>query len=366
MMTPRERYLTTMAHQRPDRIPAVYKARPEVDRAMMKYYDVDTLDEVHEILGTGGRASVGIGIHHEGWKDKPKKIKEGDWPGAGREYYWHDERTLENEWGLVQRIGSDGKYLEWISGPLVDAESADEYNWPTVDDLQEPPDLAETVQEYKDEGLFVTSGVSQPYKLCWQLRGMEQFLMDYLANPEFVNDMYDHIYGLWTEMGKRLVRAGVDMFCITGDIAMQDRIIMGADTWREYDKPRLAKMFGELRDINPDVHLYLHSDGDLTEIMDDLIEVGFDVIDPIQPECMDPIEVKERWGDEITLHGCGSLQKVLPFGTTEEVRDHVIELIEKCGYNGGLVLRVSNAIGFDVPVENVVTFFETVRDYRFD
>src|SRR6056297_169294 len=100
-MTDRERYLATMAHQRPDRIPAVYAARPEVDRAMMDYYGVESLDEVHEILGTSGRAGVGIGIEHAGWEEKPKQSREGDWPGAGREYYWHDERTFENEWGLV-------------------------------------------------------------------------------------------------------------------------------------------------------------------------------------------------------------------------------------------------------------------------
>ncbi|MFP3903307.1 MAG: uroporphyrinogen decarboxylase family protein [Armatimonadota bacterium] len=365
-MTPRERYLTTMAHRRPDRIPAVYAARPEVDRAMMEYYGVETLSEVHDILGTGGRAGVGLAIEHEGWDEKPKHSKDGDWPGAGRDYYWHDERTFENEWGVVQRIGADEKYVRWVSGPLVDADNPHEYPFPTVDDLREPPDLAETVQRYKDQGLFVTSGMTQPYKLCWQMRGMQQFLMDYLVNPDFVNALYDKIYGLWTEIGRRVVRAGVDMFSIGGDIAMQDRIIMGADTCRRYDKPRLAAMFSELKSINPDLHIFLHSDGDLTEIMDDLIEVGFDVIDPIQPECMDPVEVKRRWGDKITLHGCGSLQEVLPFGSVQDVKDHVIELIEKCGYNGGLVLRVSNAIGFDVPVENVVTFFETARDYRFD
>ena len=78
---------------------------------------------------------------------------------------------------------------------------------------------------------------------------------------------------------------------------------------------------------------------------------------------MDPFEVKRKWGDRIVLHGCGSLQKVLPFGTVVDVRKHVTDLIEQCGYNGGLVLRISNAIGFDVPLENTLAFFETARDY---
>ncbi len=365
-MTPRERILMTMAHQRPDRVPTVYAARGEVDRALMAYYGVDSTAEVCKILGADGWGSVGLYIRHYGWDAKPKQAKEGDWPGAGVQYYWHDDRTFEDEWGVVWRIGEDGKYIRWVSGPLQTLTDPDDYPFPTADDLVDDPQLAEKVREQKRQGLFVSAGVTQPYKLAWMLRGMEQWLMDYLLNPQFVNKLYDKIYSLWTEIGRRCVEAGVDMFRVGGDIAMQDRIIMGADTWRQFDKPRLAAMFAQLRSINPDLHIFLHSDGNLMEIMDDLIEVGFDVIDPIQPECMDPIEVKRRWGDRITLHGCGSLQRVLPFGTTEDVRNHVIELIDKCGYNGGLVLRVSNVIGFDVPIENVVTFFETARDYRFE
>ena len=144
---------------------------------------------------------------------------------------------------------------------------------------------------------------------------------------------------------------------------MQDRLIMGPDRWREIDKPRLAALIHTVKDIKPDIHIFIHSDGDLTAIMDDLIEIGFDIIDPIQPECMDPVEVKRKWGDKITLHGCGSLQHTLPFGSVEDVRNEVIRLIDHCGYNGGLVLRPSNTIGFDCPVENVVAFFGTARDY---
>jgi uroporphyrinogen decarboxylase len=207
------------------------------------------------------------------------------------------------------------------------------------------------------------AGVQTAYKHAWELRGMAQWLMDYLINPDFVNKVYDKLYNFMTEVGRRTVPAGIDIFGIGGDFAMQDRIIMGADTWRRFDKPRLKALFDELRAINPDLYLYQHCDGCLMEIMDDMVEIGFNIINPIQPECMDPFEVKRRWGDKITLHGCGSLQRVLPFGTANDVRNHVIELIEKCGYNGGLVLT-TNVIGFDVPVGNVVAFFETARDYR--
>jgi len=247
----------------------------------------------------------------------------------------------------------------------VDADDPDEWSYYTADDIIPDPDLPERVARLKADGRFVTAGVTQPYKTAWQARGMEDLLADYLLNPEFVEKLYDKIYAFETVKAEVAARAGVDMFGIGGDIAMQDRVIMGPDNWRRIDKPRLAALIATVKSVKPDTHIFIHSDGDLTEIMDDLIEIGFDVIDPIQPECMDPVEVKKRWGDRITLHGCGSLQRTLPFGTVADVRDEVVGLIENCGRNGGLVLRVSNAIGFDCPLENVLAFFEAARDYRW-
>jgi len=212
--------------------------------------------------------------------------------------------------------------------------------------------------------MFVRSFIPNPYKVGWYLRGMENLLADYVGNPGYVRALYDRICLFYTQMLEAYTRAGVDMVGIEGDIAMQDRIIMGPQRWRAIDKPRLAAMIRACKRINPDVYVFFHSDGDLTELMPDLIEIGFDVIDSMQPECMDILAIKREFGDRCTLHGCGSLQKVLPFGTPEECKAEVIGLIEQCGYNGGLVLRPSNMIGFDVPLENIIAWFETARDYK--
>ena len=99
------------------------------------------------------------------------------------------------------------------------------------------------------------------------------------------------------------------------------------------------------------------------ELMDDFVEIGFDVINPVQPECMDPAEVKRRWGDKITIHGGISLQRTLPFGTVQEVREEVETLIRKCGYNGGLVVFPSNVIQPDTSVENIIACYHAARDF---
>ncbi|MBN1352745.1 hypothetical protein JXJ21_25375 [candidate division KSB1 bacterium] len=363
-MTHRQRIFATLNHQRPDRIPAVLAARPEVDRDLMHHFGVHSINEVHHILGTDGWAGVGIGIDFSDFEKKVNGELTGDCPYADHAYIFHDESTFEDAWGVVRRKGRDGKYVEWISGPLVHAADPDDYDFPQIDRLIPDAQLSQRVQQLKSEDNFVASGVTMPFKTAWELRGMENLLADYLLNPAFVEKLYDKIYALYGEILLRTTVAGVDMIGIGGDIAMQDRLIMGPALWRQIDKPRLRNLIARCKAVNPDVHVKIHSDGNLWEIMDDLIEIGFDVIDPIQPECMNPVEVKQLFGDLIVLHGCGSVQRTLPFGTVDDVRNEVIQLIEKCGYNGGLVLRASNAISFDTPVENVLAFFETARDYR--
>jgi uroporphyrinogen decarboxylase len=365
-MNPRERIERTVNHQLADRVPLKISPRDEVRRELMHHFDTDDWSVVEQNLGIEGWAGVGVGIEWPEWEARDdKEVREGDWPGSRSAYVLHDEITFEDQWGVVRRIGADGKYRQFVSGPLEDAtiEDLEHYDFPGPDRLIDDPDLPQKVQDLKDRGYWVKAGVTQPYKLCWQLRGMERNLMEYRVNTEFKNALYDRIYETWEEICRRVVSAGVDMFSIGGDIAMQDRLLMSVESWRELDKPRLAKLIQVGKQINPDLHVFIHSDGNLMEIMDDLIEIGFDVINPIQPECMDPFEVKRRWGDRITLDGCGSIQEVLPFGTVDDVRNHVTDLIEGCAYNGGLILAPSNVVQQDTPLENILAFYETAREY---
>jgi uroporphyrinogen decarboxylase len=155
------------------------------------------------------------------------------------------------------------------------------------------------------------------------------------------------------------------MIKVVGDVAMQDRIIMGPKPWREVDKPRWAKLIAACRAANPAIRFFFHSDGKLTDLVDDLVDVGFTVINPIQPECMDPVMVKKRWGSRITLHGCISIQKTLPFGTVADVRNEVEALIRECGRDGGLVLMPSNVIQPDTALENIIACYHAARNFRW-
>ncbi len=362
-MNPRERILATLSHEAPDRTPTDAWFHREVTKMLLDYYKTDDFEHVLKELGIEGWYKLGPWIE---FPDFEKIATERPGGGAWRPGIWKDARTYEDEWGVVYKLGDGDWYEERVSGPLESAERVEEildFDFPTVDQVREPEGYAERIAEKKKQELFVSAGIPNPYKTAWQLRGMDNILADYLINPEMLDALYDKLYELYTELCLRMVRADIDMITVTGDVAMQDRIIMGPDSWRRVDKPRLARLIEICRNVKSDVFFFIHSDGDVTDIMDDLVEIGFNVINPIQPECMDPFDVKKRWGNRITMHGGISIQKTLPFGTAEEVRREVEELIQGCGYDGGLVVFPSNVIQPDTPIENIIDCFHAARDY---
>ncbi len=362
-MNPRERILAALNHQVPDRTPTAGWFHHQVQQMLKAHYRTDRWDDILQQLGIEGWVSCGPRLD---FSEYEARAMERPGPEAGQRAIWLDEHTYEDAWGVRHRIGEGGWYVEWVDGPLAAATSVEEIErctLPCAEQIRDPEDYAGRVRHMKAEELFVSGGIPNPYKQAWMLRGMDNVLADYLINRDMLEVLYDRLYGLYGEMARHMARAGVDMITITGDIAMQDRIIMGPDTWRAVDKPRMARLVADCREINPEVFFYFHSDGNVMDLMDDFVEMGFDIINPVQPECMDPAEVKRRWGEKITIYGGISLQRTLPFGTVEEVQEEVETLIRTCGYNGGLVVFPSNVIQPDTPVENVIACFHTARDF---
>ncbi|MGQ9661148.1 MAG: uroporphyrinogen decarboxylase family protein [Kiritimatiellia bacterium] len=363
-MRPRERILATLRHELPDRTPTDGWFHDVVEERLKKHFRTDDWSEVLRQLGIEGWKNVSLRISFPEF-ERRSTPRPGD--KKGPRAIWLDERTYQDAWGTVHRFGEGDWYEERVRGALDEAQTLDEilrYPFPTEKQIQEDPTLPDKIASFKSEGFFVSGGIPNPYKQAWHVRGLENVLADYILNPEILSAIYDRLYALYGEIALRLTRAGVDMITVTGDIAMQDRIVMGPDAWRRMDKPRLAQLIACCRSINPDVYFFIHSDGNIMDLMDDLIEIGFNVINPVQPECMNPAEVKRRWGERITIHGGISLQRTLPRGTPDDVRQEVETLIRECGYNGGLVVFPSNVIQPDTPTENIIACFHTARDFK--
>ena len=362
-MTPRERILAAINRERPDHTPTDAWFHPEVRKRLLRDFQTDDFADVLKELGIEGWGGC---APHIVFPEYEKRVTDRPGGRPGEQAVWLDERSHEDAWGVRHRLGDGDWYEEWVSGPLENASSVadiEAYPFPTSEQIVEPENYAEQVAELKAQDLFVRAGIPNPYKSAWLLRGMDNVLADYLINVDLLEALYDKLYALYQEMALRMARAGVEMISVTGDIAMQDRIIMGPDSWRRMDKPRLAEIIRVCREVNPEVHFFIHSDGNVMDLMDDIVEIGFDVVNPVQPECMDPAEVKRRWGDRIAIHGGVSLQRTLPFGTPEEVREEVETLIRQCGYNGGLIVFPSNVIQPDTSTENIKACFHAARDF---
>jgi len=353
----RKRILTTFSHNQPDRCVTYIRINDEAMEKLMAYMRLDSSEEVEEELGIDKWKSLGLRIA------MPDDCRERINSLIPSKYKGDKEYHITSE-GRVVRVHKSANYLEdtvWYPlGNIDKVKDLDVYPFPQPDWIKAQDDLKDRIKEYKKQGFVVSGGIAQPFKSAWLLRGMHNILMDYLINPDLINEMYERVYSFGAAYCKTLVEAGVDMISIDGDLGMQNSLMMSPSVWRRFDKERLRKLISRLKGINPGLKMYMHTDGDVREIIDDLIEVGIDILNPIQPECMNPVEIKREYGDRLVLHGAVSLQRTLPFGSPEDVKEEVRYLIKNCNIDGGFVLGPSNVLFKEIPPENIIAMYKAV------
>jgi uroporphyrinogen decarboxylase len=353
MMTPRERVLRCLNHERTERVPLNGSFRPEIWEKLKKHFGTNSTEAITEALGFDFKG-VGMGLA----EDFARRAVSTSWGAA----IPHDDGTYLTEWGVRIAFGESSPYARYVYCPLADESNLDSYKFPPLDAPGQWEGIEERARHLKEK-YVVSGGVSTFFRHAWDLCGLENWLA-HLASPgPFVTKLLDRLLEYKLEQTRRLASAGIDIFSVGGDIAMHTRLFMRPEVWREHFKWRDALLIEEAKKYGVK-HFFFHTDGNLMEVMEDLIEIGFTIFDPIQPECMDPYEVKERWGDKITLHGTISSQRTLPFGTVEDVRREVRERIERCGVNGGLVIAPNNVVQYDVPLENLLAVYETAKEVR--
>ncbi|MDO9541046.1 MAG: uroporphyrinogen decarboxylase family protein, partial [Kiritimatiellia bacterium] len=139
----------------------------------------------------------------------------------------------------------------------------------------------------------------------------------------------------------------------------QNAMMFSPDMWRTIMKPRWAKVIAAARAIKPDIHVWYHSDGNIWDILDDIVEIGITILNPVQPECMDPAAIRRRFGKHLAFDGCVGTQTTFPFGTTDDMRRVVRTLAESLqAENGGLMLSPTHVLEPEVPIANIEAFFE--------
>ena len=201
------------------------------------------------------------------------------------------------------------------------------------------------------------------FEVAWYLRGMDNLMVDMMVNPEFALALLDEITAIRVGMAEKYAKYGIDILMLGDDVSSQQDMMMDPGLWREMLKPRMAEVIKAAKAVNPDILLFYHGDGNLQKVIPDLIEIGVDILNPVQPECMDPLLIKKLYGDRLTLWGTLGTQTTLPFGTPEEVKEKCRELIRTAGRGGGLLLAPTHTIEPEVPWKNIQAFLEAVREY---
>jgi uroporphyrinogen decarboxylase len=201
------------------------------------------------------------------------------------------------------------------------------------------------------------------FELAWEMRGMEELLVDFYLNKPFADCLLDKITEIRCKMAARYAEAGVDILRLGDDLGTQRALMISPETWGMMLKSRLGRIITAARKENPEIIIFFHSDGFIEPIIEDFIEIGIDVLNPVQPECMDVAALKKKYGDRLSFWGGVGIQTTMPFGTPAEVKEVVKRTIETLGVGGGFLIAPTHALQPDVPWENVIAFFEAVDQF---
>jgi uroporphyrinogen decarboxylase len=197
------------------------------------------------------------------------------------------------------------------------------------------------------------------FERAWSLRGMENLLMDFHLEPAFVEQLFDRILEYNLAIIESAAQYDIDGFYFGDDYGQQTGLLMSPDTWRRFIKPGLAKMFGKVKAT--DKVVALHSCGNVSEILGDLIDIGLDIYQTVQPEVYDLKKLKADYGKHLTFWGAISTQRTLPFVRPDELKRIVRETIDIMAVDGGYIAGPTHRVPGDVPPENVVALIEILK-----
>jgi uroporphyrinogen decarboxylase len=312
-MNKRERFLKTINREIPDRPPLYVSLTPQAAKKLSIYMNLpyeEPLDSMlstrashMDLLATMGADAVGIAACAP--DDSPTQTLHGG--------------LIKNEWGMIFK--PTDLYNEFYEFLLAHAETA------------------------------------------WYLTGLEKFLMDMMMEAEYIDPLLDKIQSVHFEYGKKMIEMGIDVLWCGDDFGIQTGLMMDKLTFRKVFKQRIKELFAEFRKVNPDIKIAWHSCGSVRDLIPDFIEIGLDILNPLQPLAagMDHEELKNEYGNDLIFFGGICVQDLLPNGTPESIMSEVKRIAEILGKNGGYIIAPAYNIQDDTPVENIIALFEAVQ-----
>ncbi len=348
-MNPRERILTALDGGEPDRVPCA-----------LGFYHVNL-----EALAPPGQ-----------YRDDLVSVRFVRFPPSPEEKAL---RRTAQPFPADTRLGTPmqvGTYARWHyrpqnpdrRNPLAEARTlADLQNFP-FPDLSAPyqvDGLARQVQDWQARGLAVGGNLphlgGELFEAAWRLRGLENFLLDLIERPSWAHFLLDQLADLACRNAETLARAGIDVLTLDDDVGMPGTMMISPKAWRTFFKPRLAAIIQAARAVKPDLRLVFHSDGYFEPIVGDLLEIGVNAINPLQPEHMDAVHIRRRFGSRLALWGTIGRQTTFSYATPQAIRQEVKERLTSLGRAGLILCPAYDIDEPDIPWENIAAFLEAVE-----
>ena len=341
--------MLAIEHKEPDRVPRTFTFTPEFRNSILNYYGLKK-DQLH---GLDVKIGNDVKFANHGYADETRKDKTGSFT---------DKWGIE--WKAVNYKKGDkiGKYIEAVKNPLSEDNSIDKYISPDPKD-EDYSNTKTLIKKYGNDYAIIGSIVQTIFESGWQLRGLEKMMMDFVLNEDLAHRILDITYNYHKAVGIKLVRMGVDIIWVGDDVGAQNGMMLSPDIWRKFLKPRMSEMFDEFKRINPGIKIAYHSDGSIYPIIEDLIEIGLDILNPIQPKCMDPYLLKKRYGKKLCFWGTIDVQETLPFGSREEIKKEVMDRISGLAPDGGFIAAPAHNVQYDTPVENFIALISYLDEY---
>lgn len=347
-MTSRERLLTAVANQQPDRIPLDIWATEEVWAKLQQHFGTRDNAAIMERLHVDTFASVG-----------PVYV--------GPPIPTHPDGIVEDFWGLRSRPVqyATGTYMEQCHNPLAFVRTVadlDQYPWPSADWFDFST-IREQCEAQRDRAIM--AGAACPFYQYNLIRGLEQSLLDLAENPELAHAIVDRICAFLYDYEERLLEAGgglIDVTQLTDDFGSQTGLLLSPAMFDEFFLPHYRRLARLMHDHG--ARIFHHDDGAMWELIPRLIEVGIDVLNPVQYRC-GPVDLdwlKNTYGHRLAFHGGVDNQEVLPFGSVEDVRAEVRKCISTLGRGGGYILAPCHNLQAVTPVENILAMYETAYE----
>ena len=331
-MDHRQCVIDALEFRPPDKVPFCF---PMTDAARVNFEKAVGSD--HPIL-TQGDSVVWVGVANGAFRDlgndRFKDIFGVVW-----------NRTVDKDIGVVENKLLPKPSLAGLDFPDPD----DEAIYANVDRLS---------QQHAHRFREAVIGFSL-HERAWTLRGMTDLFMDMIDNPPFIHDLLDAICDWNLKVIANFLEHDLDAIHFGDDWGQQTGLQMGAEHWRTFYKPRLARMYRAVRDAGK--YVTIHSCGKVDELFDDLVEMGLNCFNPFQPEVMDVYRLHDQYLGRLAFHGGVSTQKLMPYGSPDDVRKEVARMISM-GQRGGLIVAPAHALPPDVPVENMLAMLDVLMN----